>query len=178
MSLRRLSNASRTLSAGSLKERLSILTTTPLTPVATVLQVNIDFVPARIPRKRRLQMLAVVLWSVGIVLAAVIFLFLWYHYDGAASTFAMEASGFSAAFSGIKPHLLTLASNFQIPFYRDSTITIVVGGAAESLGAHPGTADLTLKRQLGFIKLAIRNGSFAPAANTGNVGFTQGHCGQ
>jgi len=40
-----------------------------------------------------------------------------------------------------------------------SSITIVVGGAAESLSAHPGTADLTLKRRKGFIKLAIRTGA-------------------
>lgn len=38
-------------------------------------------------------------------------------------------------------------------------MTIVVGGAAESLSAHPGTADLTLKRRMGFIKLAIRQGA-------------------
>ncbi|KAJ7725259.1 diacylglycerol acyltransferase-domain-containing protein [Mycena olivaceomarginata] len=38
---------------------------------------------------------------------------------GAVATFATEATGFSAAFPGIKPHLLTLASNFKIPFYRD-----------------------------------------------------------
>lgn len=44
MSLRRLSNASRTLSASSLKDRLSMLTTTPLVPVATALQANIEFV--------------------------------------------------------------------------------------------------------------------------------------
>ena len=37
-------------------------------------------------------------------------------------------------------------------------ITIVVGGAAESLSAHPGTADLTLRKRLGFIKIAIRQG--------------------
>lgn len=81
------------------------------------------------------------------------------------------ATGFSAAFPGIKPHLLTLNSNFQMPFYRDillalgvcsvskqscsnilksgpgSAITIVVGGAAESLSARPGTADLTLRKR-------------------------------
>ena len=74
-------------------------------------------------------------------------------------------------FQRIKPHLLTLASNFQMPFYRDilmalrvcsvskqlcsnilkagpgSVITIVVGGAVESLSAHPGTADLTMRRR-------------------------------
>ncbi|KAF7357016.1 DAGAT-domain-containing protein [Mycena venus] len=102
---------------------------------------------------------------------------------GAVATFATEATGFSKAFPGIKPHLLTLTSNFKIPFYRDvilamgicsvskrscsnilkrgpgSAITIVVGGAAESLSAQPGTADLTLRRRLGFIKLAIRHGA-------------------
>jgi len=81
------------------------------------------------------------------------------------------ATGFSEAFPGIKPHLLTLATNFKTPFYRDillalgicsvsrescsnilkkgpgSAITIVIGGAAESLSAHPGTADLTLKKR-------------------------------
>lgn len=41
---------------------------------------------------------------------------------------------------------------------KGSAITIVVGGATESLKAHPGTADLTLRRRLGFIKIAIRNG--------------------
>ncbi|KAG6840504.1 hypothetical protein C0991_006301 [Blastosporella zonata] len=40
-----------------------------------------------------------------------------------------------------------------------SAITIVVGGAAESLSARPGTANLTLRRRLGFIKLAIQHGA-------------------
>ena len=40
-----------------------------------------------------------------------------------------------------------------------TAITIVVGGATESLSAHPGTADLTLKRRFGFIKMAIREGA-------------------
>lgn len=101
---------------------------------------------------------------------------------GAIANFATDATEFSSSFPGITPHLLTLASNFKIPFYRDvlmamgicsvskkscerilrkgkgSAITIVVGGATESLKAHPGTADLTLRRRLGFIKIAIRNG--------------------
>lgn len=82
-----------------------------------------------------------------------------------------SATGFSQAFPGIKPHLLTLETNFRTPFYRDilmwmgicsvskkscqnilgqgsgSAITIVVGGAAESLSARPGTADLTLRKR-------------------------------
>jgi len=102
---------------------------------------------------------------------------------GAIATFATDATGFSKAFPGITPHLLTLASNFVMPIYRDiilalgicsvskescsnilkqgpgAAITIVVGGAAESLRAHPGTADLTLKRRLGFIKIAIQHGA-------------------
>ncbi|KDQ18795.1 hypothetical protein BOTBODRAFT_52049 [Botryobasidium botryosum FD-172 SS1] len=68
------------------------------------------------------------------------------HGLGAMATFATEGTGFSKHFPGISPHLLTLAS-------------IVVGGAAESLSAHPGTADLTLRKRLGFIKLAIQHGA-------------------
>ena len=97
-------------------------------------------------------------------------------------TFATESIGFSECYPGIVPHLLTLTSNFRIPFYRDillalgicsvskqscsnilkggpgQAITIVVGGAAESLSARPGTAHLTLRKRLGFIKIAIQHG--------------------
>lgn len=102
---------------------------------------------------------------------------------GAVATFATEAMDFSDTFPGITPRLMTLSSNFKIPFYRDiilgmglcsvskrsceralrlgngSSIGIVVGGAAESLNANPGTADLILKKRLGFIKIAMRNGA-------------------
>ncbi|KAF9920592.1 diacylglycerol O-acyltransferase 1 [Linnemannia zychae] len=102
---------------------------------------------------------------------------------GAVCTFGTEGLDFSKKFPGITPHLLTLQSNFQIPFYRDvimamgmasvsrkscegilgsgpgNSITIVVGGAQESLAAKPGTIDLTLKKRLGFIKLALVNGA-------------------
>lgn len=54
--------------------------------------------------------------------------------------------------------ILTLGCNQSVPG-PGSTLTIVVGGAAESLSAHPGTADLTLRKRLGFIKLAIREGA-------------------
>jgi len=94
---------------------------------------------------------------------------------GAQAVFGTEATGFSKAYPGIVPHLLTLASNFRIPFYRDimmamgicsvskqscvnilkggpgMAITIVVGGAAESLSARPGTADLTLRKRCAFV---------------------------
>lgn len=79
------------------------------------------------------------------------------------------------------PSLLTLTANFKIPLYRDiilalgiasvsrhscetiltlgpgRSIVIVVGGASESLRARPGTADLTLQKRLGFIRMAIRH---------------------
>jgi len=85
--------------------------------------------------------------------------------------FANDSTGFSRGFPGVRPHLLTLNSNFTIPFYHEillflgvcsvskrscerilrkgngSSIAIVVGGAAESLSAHPGTADLTLRKR-------------------------------
>ncbi|KAG0351031.1 diacylglycerol O-acyltransferase 1 [Gamsiella multidivaricata] len=102
---------------------------------------------------------------------------------GAFSTFGTEGLNFSKRFPGITPRLLTLQSNFNIPIYRDyimahgcasvskescehilrsgpgNSITIVVGGAQESLAAKPGTLDLTLKKRMGFIKLALVNGA-------------------
>ncbi|KAG0370773.1 MAG: diacylglycerol acyltransferase type 2A [Linnemannia gamsii] len=102
---------------------------------------------------------------------------------GAFCTFGTEGLNFSKRFPGIKPRLMTLQTNFNIPFYRDyilahgcasvsrqsceynlksgpgSSIVIVVGGAQESLASKPGTLDLTLKKRLGFIKLALVNGA-------------------
>ncbi|KAG2072443.1 DAGAT-domain-containing protein [Suillus decipiens] len=243
---------SRTISASSLRGRLTKLTGAPLRPVAA-LHASIDFVPTKIPRKRRLQTMVVAVWSVLLVMSCFVFLMLcsipalwpflvmyliwifcidkspahgnrltpwfrslkiWQYFAeyypasllkecdlpadrpyvfgyhphgiigmGALATFATEATGFSKAFPGIKPHLLTLTNNFHIPLYREvimalgissvsrkscsnilssgpgQAITIVVGGAAESLSARPGTADLTLKRRLGFIKVAIQHGA-------------------
>lgn len=108
---------------------------------------------------------------------------------GAFAAFATEALGFSQLFPGITNTLLTLDSNFRIPLYRDyalrlglasvsrescenilskggpnnegmgRAITIVVGGARESLDAQPGALRLVLARRKGFIKLAIRTGA-------------------
>ncbi|KAL9713380.1 diacylglycerol O-acyltransferase 1 [Leucoagaricus gongylophorus] len=219
----------------------------------STLNTSINFVPAKVPRKRRLQILAVAIWSCMVVLMSCLFFCLcsfpqlwpflliywvWISYIdtapergqrmyqwvrrnkfwtyfaeyypislikemdlppdrpyvfgyhphgiigmGALATFATEAMGFSEQFPGITPHLLTLASNFKVPFYREllmamgiysvskascsnilkagpgSSITIVVGGAAESLSAHPGTVNLTLRKRLGFIKVAIQHGA-------------------
>nr|POE63412.1 diacylglycerol o-acyltransferase 2a [Quercus suber] len=108
---------------------------------------------------------------------------------GAFAAFATEALGFSQLFPGITNTLLTLDSNFRIPLYRDHAlrlglasvsrescenllskggpngegmgraITIVIGGARESLDAKPYTLRLVLKRRKGFVKLAIRTGA-------------------
>lgn len=108
---------------------------------------------------------------------------------GAFTAFGTEALGFSQLFPGITNTLLTLDSNFRLPLYRDyilamglasvsrescenllskggtngegmgRAITIVVGGARESLDARPYTLRLVLKRRKGFVKLAIRTGA-------------------
>ncbi|KAF2645800.1 diacylglycerol O-acyltransferase 2 [Massarina eburnea CBS 473.64] len=108
---------------------------------------------------------------------------------GAFAAFGTEALGFSQLFPGITNTLLTLEGNFKLPLYREyalrmglgsvsrescenilskggrngegmgRAITIVVGGARESLEARPGSMHLVLNRRQGFVKLAIRNGA-------------------
>ncbi|KAJ5919021.1 hypothetical protein N7466_009964 [Penicillium verhagenii] len=108
---------------------------------------------------------------------------------GAFAAFGTEALGFSKLFPGITNTLLTLDSNFRIPFYREyalamglasvsresceniltkggadnegmgRAITIVIGGARESLNAQPHSLRLVLKGRKGFVKLAIRTGA-------------------
>ncbi|KZF26877.1 DAGAT-domain-containing protein [Xylona heveae TC161] len=108
---------------------------------------------------------------------------------GAFAAFGTEALGFSQLFPGITNSLLTLDSNFRLPVYRNyllamglasvsrescqnilskggpngegmgRAITIVVGGARESLDAQPHSLRLVLKRRKGFVKLAIRQGA-------------------
>ena len=108
---------------------------------------------------------------------------------GAFAAFATEALGFSDLYPGITNTLLTLDSNFRIPFYRDyalamglgsvsresienllstgghngegmgRAVTIVVGGAQESLNAQPHSLRLVLNCRKGFVKLAIRMGA-------------------
>jgi 2-acylglycerol O-acyltransferase 2 len=108
---------------------------------------------------------------------------------GAWAAFATEALGFAEKFPGITNSLLTLESNFRIPFYREyimsmgmrsvsresivniltrggqngegmgRAVTIVIGGARESLEAQPGTLHLILKDRKGFVKIAVRTGA-------------------
>lgn len=108
---------------------------------------------------------------------------------GAWLAFATNALGFADKFPGITNSLLTLDNNFRLPFYRDwllsmgvrsvskesiwntlskggpnndgqgRAVTIVVGGARESLEAQPGTLRLILHGRKGFIKMALRTGA-------------------
>ncbi|KAJ4002857.1 diacylglycerol O-acyltransferase 1 [Fusarium irregulare] len=108
---------------------------------------------------------------------------------GAFAAFGTNALGFRELFPGITNTLLTLDSNFRLPFYRDyimllglqsvskesiwnllskggpkndgrgRAVTIVVGGARESLEAQPGSLRLILKSRKGFIKMALRTGA-------------------
>lgn len=117
---------------------------------------------------------------------------------GAWSAFATNSLGFSEKFPGITNSLLTLDSNFRLPFYRDwilamgirsvskesirnilskggpyndgrgRAVTIVIGGARESLEAEPGTLRLILKSRKGFVKMALRTGAdLVPAIGFG-----------
>lgn len=108
---------------------------------------------------------------------------------GAWAAFATEALGFSEKFPGITNSLLTLDSNFRLPLYREyvfsmgvlsvskesitniltrggrngegmgRAVTIVVGGARESLEAQPRTTRLIINERKGFVKLAMRTGA-------------------
>ncbi|EXJ65383.1 hypothetical protein A1O7_01724 [Cladophialophora yegresii CBS 114405] len=108
---------------------------------------------------------------------------------GAFAAFATEALGFSELYPGITNTLLTLDANFRVPLYRDyalalglasvsresienilskggrngegmgRAVTIVIGGARESLDAQPHSLRLVLKSRKGFVKLAIRTGA-------------------
>ena len=102
---------------------------------------------------------------------------------GAMGAIASPAAGWEDLFPGIHVTLLTLASNFTIPFYRDwamavglasvsrrscqnllrrgkgRAIAIVVGGAQESLLSRPNHNALVLKKRLGMFKIALREGA-------------------
>jgi len=101
---------------------------------------------------------------------------------GAIGCFGLNSAGFPELFPGIDRRLLTLDSNFKVPFLREillelgvcsvarqscdailnrgpgSAICIVVGGAAESLETQAGTYRLVLKRK-GFVRVAVENGA-------------------
>ncbi|KAL4933598.1 diacylglycerol acyltransferase type 2A [Aspergillus undulatus] len=160
--------------SGSLKYRSDFLRSLP------VWSLYASYFPARLHRSERL--LPTRKYIFGYHPHGIISL-------GAFAAFCTEALKFSRLFPGITNTLLTLDSNFRIPFYREyalsmglasvsrescenilskggadgegmgRAITIVIGGARESLNASPGSLRLVLKRRKGFIKLAIRTGA-------------------
>jgi hypothetical protein len=53
---------------------------------------------------------------------------------------------------------------------KGKAVCIVPGGAEESLDAHPGNYDLTLKDRKGFVRLALKTGSdLVPVYNFGET---------
>mmetsp|Transcript_6362 Transcript_6362/g.16145 ORF Transcript_6362/g.16145 Transcript_6362/m.16145 type:complete len:363 (+) Transcript_6362:475-1563(+) len=111
-----------------------------------------------------------------------------YHPHGVISTgalinFGTSANGFEKLFPGIRIHILTLASNFNVPFGREwllrmgicdaskktchnilsrgsgESILLAVGGAEESLDAFPGQYVLTLRKRKGFVRVALKTGA-------------------
>lgn len=101
---------------------------------------------------------------------------------GSVGAIAGDGAGFPELFPGIDRRLLTLDSNFNLPFIREillgfglcsvtrkscdailsrgpgSAICIVVGGAAEALETAEGTYRLVLSRK-GFCRVAVENGA-------------------
>lgn len=115
---------------------------------------------------------------------------------GAVGGIATEGAGWSKLFPGIPVRLLTLRSNFFLPFYREyllsigacsvsrsscmrllrnnNPICIVLGGARESLLAKPGKMDLILNNRFGFVKIALRTGaSMVPVLAYGETNIYQ-----
>ncbi|KAI4198539.1 MAG: hypothetical protein LQ346_002742 [Caloplaca aetnensis] len=161
-------------SSGTLSHRSPLLRSLPLWSLFA------SYFPARLHRSARLEPTRKYIFGYhphGII------------SHGAFAAFGTEALGFSQLFPGITNTLLTLDTNFRVPLYRDyalalglasvsrescenilskggrngegmgRAITIVVGGARESLDAQPQTMNLVLKRRKGFVKLAIRTGA-------------------
>ncbi|CAN9501559.1 unnamed protein product [Ophioblennius macclurei] len=103
---------------------------------------------------------------------------------GAFTNFCTYATGFRKMFPGLTSYLLMLPLWFRVPFFRDyimcaglipsdkesayfpfrhnrsgQAVVIAVGGAPESLDAHPGTYNVLLAKKKGFIKMAMENGA-------------------
>ncbi|XP_055461097.1 diacylglycerol O-acyltransferase 2-like protein 6 [Psammomys obesus] len=104
---------------------------------------------------------------------------------GAFINFGTEATGFSKLFPSITPYLATLEGIFWLPAVREyvmskgicpvselslkykltqrgsgNAVIIVVGGANEAILSNPGVSILYLKSRKGFVKLALKTGSY------------------
>jgi len=113
---------------------------------------------------------------------------------GAWINFATDATGFDTMFPGISIRVLTLRTNFRIPFFGlyltalgicdaspeschnilkkgpGSSLLLVLGGAREALDARPGQYNLTLRDRKGFVKIALQHGaSLVPVFSFGET---------
>ncbi|KAI8424575.1 hypothetical protein MSG28_003030 [Choristoneura fumiferana] len=97
---------------------------------------------------------------------------------GAFGAFATNALDFYKIFPGMKCNMMTLGAHFLVPLFRDlilalggcpasresilylldakknkgNCVTLIVGGAAEALDAHPGEYNVILSRRKGFFR--------------------------
>ncbi|DAZ92680.1 TPA: hypothetical protein N0F65_001641, partial [Lagenidium giganteum] len=96
-------------------------------------------------------------------------------------TFAADSTGFSKKNKDLDIAIATVNVNFLLPFWRDivmaagfldasfksltnalrrnRSVTIVAGGAAEALDAHPGTYNIILNKRKGLVRLALTTGT-------------------
>jgi 2-acylglycerol O-acyltransferase 2 len=95
--------------------------------------------------------------------------------------FTTESNAISTLIPGIRIHPMALDGVLKVPFWREfmlahgivsvaketcdyllskkgCSILIMPGGARESLDARPWTLDLTLRKRLGFVRLALTHG--------------------
>ncbi|KAM6970668.1 2-acylglycerol O-acyltransferase 1-like [Aplochiton taeniatus] len=103
---------------------------------------------------------------------------------GAFGNFCTEYTGFRVLFPGMTPYLHSLPVWFGFPFFREYIMSVgvvssskqsithvlsqkgggnvsivVVGGAAESLWARPGSLTLEVLNRKGFVKMALKCGA-------------------
>ncbi|KAE8604390.1 hypothetical protein XENTR_v10014696 [Xenopus tropicalis] len=103
---------------------------------------------------------------------------------GAFGNFCTNYTGFKELFPGLTPYLHILPFWFRCPFFREYAMSvglvsatkksvnhvlskenggnisiIVIGGAEESLDAHPGSLILHILKRKGFIKVAFKQGA-------------------
>ncbi|XP_030072773.1 2-acylglycerol O-acyltransferase 1 [Microcaecilia unicolor] len=103
---------------------------------------------------------------------------------GAFGNFCTNYTGFSELFPGLTSYLHILPFWFRCPFFREYIMCvgivsasrrsvshvlshkeggnisiIVIGGAEESLDAHPGSLTLSILKRKGFIKVALKHGA-------------------
>ncbi|CAD0197391.1 unnamed protein product [Chrysodeixis includens] len=115
---------------------------------------------------------------------------------GAFGNFCTNATGFQKLFPGMTCHLITLGGHFLVPFFRDLALALgvcsssqeslmhlldskkyqgncasmIIGGAAEALDAHPKEYKVILNRRKGFIRVAMKSGaSLVPVFSFGET---------